>query len=319
MANQPKQPSGQPALQPTRTRNFESSLVRNAPTSAQARTVLLLFVCFIVGLGVGAYWYYRASHPNPATAGEPASSLSEATRLVLKELGSPVEIRFYSLLDPATTSEAVQDFARRTSQMLSAYEQEADGKIKVNRESTRSDAATVAATADGLKVFNLEKGEPCFLGLALICKDQKETLAQLSPDWEAALESDLSRALVRVVTPKPVARTPRVASPTQLDTNAIAEVKSAIPDLESVSLADATQTLRVAALKEFTAATEAMDRAVKKAEQRIIQAQAGASEAEKQAAVKNLQQLQAEHTAKLQQIAARLQSQIDALKQIKGK
>jgi copper homeostasis protein CutC len=121
-----------------------------------------------------------------------------------------------------------------------------------------------------------------------------------------------------VAASKPAARA-RVTSPAPIDTNAIAEVKRAVPNLESMSLADATQTLRVAALKEYAETTEAMERAVQQAEQRVIAAQNSGNEADRQAAVKQLQQVQNVHTEKLKKIAARLQGQIEALKQIKEK
>jgi hypothetical protein len=172
-----------------------------------------------------------------------------------------------------------------------------------------------AASADGVKAFNLDKGDACFLGVAVVCNDQKESLSQLSPEWEAALESDLSRAIARVAA-KPAARS-AAASTATADAAAIAEVKRAIPNLENVSLAEGTQTLRVAALKEIFEATDEMQRQVKEAEQRISQAQSNGTEAEQQAAVKQLQQVQAGQTEKLQQIAARLQSQIAALQELK--
>ncbi len=285
-------------------------------TSGQARTVLLVLICFLLGLGAGAFWYYRASHQKATTTEDSSRGLSEGTQAILKSLAASVEVRFYSQLDPAT-SEALRDFSARVDELLSRYEQAAPDKLKVVRHTTRSDSASDAAASDGLKVFNLDKGEACYLGLAISCNGQKETLAQLSPEWEAALESDLSRAIARVAAPKPAAR-PVVSSPKQVDPAIIAEVKRAVPNLESVSLADATQTLRVATLKQFAEAAEAMDRAVKTAEAGIEKAQSG-SEADRQAAVKQLQQVQAEHTEKLKQITAHLQAQIAALQQMKSK
>ena len=301
-----------------RTELADPAIQRKTGEQAQARILLLVLVCFLLGLAVGAYWYYRAAHRNSTNAGEAGSKLAESTKAVLKTLDAPVEIRFYSLLDPASTSDALRAFAGRVDQLLSEYEQEAGGKIKVARHTTSLDADARAASADGVKAFNLDKGDACFLGVAIVCNDQRETMGQLSPEWEAALESDLSRAIARVAAAKTATKF-AAASAAPADAAVIAEVKRSIPNLDSVSLADGKQILRVAALKEIMVATEEMQRRVKEAQQRISQAQTNGSEAEQQAALKQLQQVQAEQTEKLKQVAARSQAQIQALEQIKSK
>ena len=60
------------------------------------------------------------------------------------------------------------------------------------------------AFADGLKSFNLDKGNACFLGIVVASGTQKELLPQLSPDWEQAVEPDLTRAIARLLdVPRP--------------------------------------------------------------------------------------------------------------------
>src|ERR1017187_6615628 len=80
-------------------------------------SVLLLVVC-LLGIAGGALWFYSASRRSPAGAagqsrGTPASLLSDSTRAVLGRLESPLEIRFYALLDPATVPDSVTAFAGR--------------------------------------------------------------------------------------------------------------------------------------------------------------------------------------------------------------
>lgn len=120
----------------------------------------------------------------------------------------------------------------------------------------------------------------------------------------------------QVINANPPAR-PFVASHPPVDSSTIEKVKQAIPNFASVSLADGTQILREAALKQFAAAAKEMDTQVKQAQEQLVQAKNGQSAAEQQAAVKHLQQTQAEQTEKLQQIAAQLQTQIAAFKQLK--
>jgi hypothetical protein len=116
----------------------------------------------------------------------------------------------------------------------------------------------------------------------------------------------------------PAPAPPAVANPPPGNPAAIEAVKRAIPSLASVSLEDGEKILRAAALKEFTAAATEMNVQVAAAQQQIVQAESSQSAAEQQAAMKHLQQIQAAATEKLQQIAAQLQAQIAALKQLKA-
>ena len=104
----------------------------------------------------------------------------------------------------------------------------------------------------------------------------------------------------------------------QINTTAVQEVKAIIPDLAAVSLEEGRKVLQEAALKDFTAAATEMRAQSKEAEQRLMQAQQGGSEAEQQAARAHLQQVQAAQTAKLKEIAARSQAQVEALEQLKA-
>ena len=289
---------------------------------AKVQTILVVLVFFILGIGVGAFCYYRAARgpSTPTENYEGGSRLSESTRAALKGLGPPVEIRFYSILGQASGSDSLRAFAGRVDHLLSEYQREADGKIKVTRHNSRSESNMDAAASDGIRAFNLDKGEACFLGITVAQQDQKESLPQLSPEWEPALESDLTRALLRVTSAQSVAA--RVAANAQAnaqgDAEAAEEVKRSLPNLASVSLEEGKQMLRETAMKELKAAMNDIEIQIKEARQRLTKAQSDNSEAEQQAALKQLQQSQAQQAVKLKEIAARLQAQIAALERLKA-
>ena len=286
---------------------------------ANTRTAVLLLVLFLAGVAVGGFWLYRSTRAwSAANANnEGGQNLTDSTKAVLKRLDLPVEIRFYALLDPASISPSVQAFAGRVDQLLSAYEQEANGKINVTRYNYGSDidAAAAAAAADGFKPFNLNKGNACYLGLAVTQNKQKESLPQLVPEWEQALEFDLARAIERVASVKHPTQSLANKSPTYPAD--VEEVKRTVPNFASVSLEEGTRILREAALKDFKAAAGAMEIQVKEAQQRLSQAQNSGSETEQQTAMKHLQQVQSEHTEAFKQIAAKSAAQIEALRQLK--
>jgi hypothetical protein len=296
---------------------------RNSRTNerAGARTIVLFLTVFLLGIAVSASWFYSHSKRNSNAAhsepgGSPSVLLSASSKAVLGRLDSPLEIRFYAVLDPATVPGSVTAFAARMDQLLSAYQQEAGGKIKVTRFDSQSNLSPNAAAADGLRAFNLDKGDACYLGLALAYKGRKESLPHLSPEWEQALEPDLTRAIARLldsVQPIPV---PLAVS--QMNTVAVQEVRALIPNLTNVSVEAGKQLLQDAAVSDFTAAVKEMESQVKQAEQRFAQAQNGGSAADLQAARKYLQQVQAEQTERLKQIAAKSKAQIDAFQQLKA-
>jgi hypothetical protein len=285
--------------------------------AGSGRLVLLVLVAFALGLGLATYLFQRGSGSRAPANSETAipGSLSLHTTEVLQNLGAPVEIRFYALLDPESVPASVQDFAGRVDSLLSEYAAVAEGKLKVVRYLSPSDAAANAASADRIKPFNLDKGNACFLGLALSCQDRKESIPQLAPEWEQALEPDLTRAILRLANPD---STPsRLAGPLQPDAAVISQVKSLLPDLASVSVEQGTQILREKAFATFADTAREMQSRVQEAQQRLAQARNSGSEADQQAALQDFQKVQAEQTDKLKEISAQLQEQIAALQYLK--
>ena len=288
-----------------------------AREQARVQTALLAVICLLACVVIGAVWFYpttgrRSVKVSGETSGEQVA-LSAGTKAVLQRIDSPLEIRFYALLDRATGLDSLQSFARRVDQLLSAYQQETGGRIKVIRYHSQSDSK--AAEADGIKPFNLDQGDACYLGLAVVQNRQKESFPQLTPEWEQALESDLSRAIARLINaPSSVEATAAVA---QIDPGVVAEVKRQIPNFASVSVEEGAQILRQSALNDFKALATEMELQVREAEQRVQQAQNGKSEAEQQASLKQLQQVRADQAAKLKEITARSAAQIETLRRLK--
>ena len=288
---------------------------------AGVRTVLLVLVCFACGIGAGAYWYRGAAKSSPSPAAEPAAGLSAAMTDALQQLEAPVEIRFYAPASKTILPEPLQAFAGRVDQLLAWYEQQAAGKIRVTRLDPLGNAdAAGKAKADGLKPAPLASGEIYYLALVADYHRQKELIAPLAPEWELALESDLSRAILRLTSSKSAA--PHVASAPVADPVAarevVQEITRAIPNLETVKLAEGTEMLRKLALEQCQASLREIQPKVDTAQQKLVQAQRGSSAADQQAAMKEFQQVQTEQTEKIQQITLRLQDQIAALRQLKA-
>jgi len=280
-----------------------------APGKAQIGFVVAIL--FLAALGAVAFQHYRSVQARKTAAAAAEVALSSSTETVLNGLKSPVEIRFYSLLDPASTPESLRAFSERVSRLLAEYERAGNGKVRVVRYGEITDANSKAAAADGIRAFNRDKGDACYLGIAAVRDGQTESMAELSPDWEQALESDLSRAVARVNEAVPPGTTPANVSASEI--KAAQAAIDSNPALATATLEQGTQILRDQALAEFKAAVADMQNQTKQAEQRL--SQGGISEAD---VAKEIEKIRAEQTAKLQEITARLHDQLAALAQSKG-
>jgi hypothetical protein len=296
------------------TDNIAVAGKRRPGEHAGSRLVIPGLVFFLAGAALSAVWFTRGSWHHSDAESPAAVALSDATKAVLQHLDTPVEIRYYSMLDASSVPESVQAFAGRVDQLLAQYEQAAGDRVKVIRSNSSSSAN--AAQADGITAFNNEKGDACFLGIAVVCGSQKESLPQLAPEWEQAVEPDLTRAIARAIA-RAVQFRPGTQPPAPADTASLDAVKKAFPNLDAVSLESGTQILRAAAMAQFQQAAEEMQARVKDAEQRFIQTQGDQSEAAQQAAAEELRKIQAEGSRKLQQIAQDSHAQIAALQQLK--
>jgi hypothetical protein len=282
---------------------------------AGARAAILLILA-ILGIAGGIVWFLRT--PGESIRQDKVTpvpgGLSDGTRAVLSRLNSPIELRFYSLLDPATVPARLLDFAARVNQLLASYEVASGGKITLKYLGTPSDANAAAARADGVRPFDLDTGDACYLGMAVVCGDRKEPLPQLMPEWEQALEADVSRAIARAAA-MPASRHPPPTAPAE---NAAADkVRRLIPNLEATSVEEGTRILREAALERSRMAANGMAARLREAEQQLAAAREGGSEAEQQAVMEKLQWVRSDETEKLIQIAADLQDELAALKRLK--
>lgn len=139
---------------------------------------------------------------------EKAYTLSGGTRDVLKELKSPVKIRFYCTQGGISAPEAVylRDYARRVEDLLHEYQQIAGKNLVIQKLDPEPDSdAEDSARLDGLEPQPLSGGDSFYLGVSISQADQHVAIPFLSPDRERLMEYDLTRAISQVqTTEKPV-------------------------------------------------------------------------------------------------------------------
>ena len=130
-------------------------------------------------------------------------TLSEGTKRILGKLDTEVEIRFYFSKDNAAMPVPLRTYAQQVEDLLSEYVQNSHGKIKVKKLDPIPDSdAEDSANLDGVDGQAINLTDKVYLGLAVSCLDAKAAIPFLSPDREALLEYDISRAISSVINPK---------------------------------------------------------------------------------------------------------------------
>lgn len=282
------------------------------PVRANARLVTLILV-LIVGAVVGALAVYLSSKRKPHTpVAEVDSTLSESTLKVLRQLRQPVEVRFYSLFEKADSAAAWRTLAAEVNELLNHFESEAGGKLTLKRLTEWSAENTKRAAADGLVAQNLSQGEPIYLGVAVVQESRSEAIAQLAPEWAAALEFDLARVIARITHTAAPARS---AEETAQIATAGETLKRLLPDAAATSLEDGRRIIQEATLAEFRAAVAELTSEVEKVEHR---ARGNITEAERQQALQELQAIRARHAEKLRDLGRKSQAELEAWNKLKG-
>jgi len=286
-----------------------------APSASSRRQPwLLAVVFFILGGVLAAVWLHPAApvHDGGKSAGE----LSDATKNVLAQLTVPVTIHYYSLLPVDSTDTSLPAFAARAGQLLAAMQAASDGKLLVVVIDTPAESNAAAASAEGLKVFNLEKGQASYLGLALASGPHREVFSRLQPEWEPALEYDVARALVRVAVPAaPTPVAPEIAQPAP---QIVADIHRLIPDINATTVETADQIFHAEFMREIADAGTDMDARLTAAQEQVTQAQTSGSATDLEAAQKNLSQVQLTQGEKIRQIASNLKTRLAVFKELKS-
>ncbi|MGD0258868.1 MAG: Gldg family protein [Verrucomicrobiota bacterium] len=136
---------------------------------------------------------------------EKAYTLSAGTKAILKKLDTPVTLRFYCTQSESATPDTVylKGYARKVEDLLTEYKQVAGSKLKIEKYDPQPDSdAEDSARLDGIEPKPLPGADRFYLGLAVKCADEVQSIPFLEPTRERLLEYDVTRAIVRAETPE---------------------------------------------------------------------------------------------------------------------
>ncbi|HIG28037.1 MAG TPA: hypothetical protein EYQ50_09655 [Verrucomicrobiales bacterium] len=130
-------------------------------------------------------------------------TLTQGTKEILKELDTPVTMRFYYSRSSNDIDPQLKNFARRIEDLLTEYREYSNGHIELVKVDPKPDTDEEdAANLDGIQGIQGRTGDMFYLGISISCLDAKVSIPFLSPQKENLLEYDLSRAVSRVFQPK---------------------------------------------------------------------------------------------------------------------
>ena len=129
-------------------------------------------------------------------------TLTDGSRQILKELDTPVTIRFYFSKDVPQMPPRLTTYAERVQDLLKEYSRCGGGNLEVVKLNPTPDSdAEDSANLDGVvgqALGAFGTGDMVYLGLAVTCLDATVGVPFLSPDREDFLEYDITRAIYRV-------------------------------------------------------------------------------------------------------------------------
>lgn len=282
----------------------------NSASKPAFPSLVIILVAFALGIGLAGFWF----HQQPPRS--QADQLSASTQRLLGQLSVPVTIRYYAVLPAGSADETLQAFAGRVTHLLNAMQTASGGKLQLARFDAPAETNAAAAATAGLQPFNLDKGEPCYLGLAIASGKNTEAFARLSPEWEPALEFDLARAIERVtIAAAPAPPAPEVAKPSP---EIMAAINRLIPEVKTVSAEQADQIFHAEFLKQCNAVGAETGVAFNAAQQQVVAAQNSGDAAALETAQKNLAQVQLAQAEKFKDLAAQLQTELAVFQRMKS-
>ncbi len=131
-------------------------------------------------------------------------TLSDGTRSILKELDTPVTLRYYASRNTDFMPEELKLHMRRVDDLLKEYSNLSKGKIRVENLDPEPDTdAEDSANLDGISGQRMDD-QNLYFGIAISCLDRTSVIPFLNPQEETMLEYRLSKAIAEVTaTSKP--------------------------------------------------------------------------------------------------------------------
>lgn len=286
------------------------------------RFVIAVFF-FFVGLGVGVIGL-RQFAPQPVSPAAEATdqvvtqtavNLSPTTVSVLHRITTPVEIRFYTMWKKSHGTARLEQFSGRIDQLLAEYHAVAGDRLVIRKiDNSNGPSGESAAQADGITALHRSSDKLEWFGITVAADGQKAVMARLNPDWQDAFEFDLSRAIAQVSGQGAAAAV--VVNPAPSDEATVTALLQSMPELPELTQAERVLKVQNAARTEFATAAKNFVAEIDAAKNNLAAARAGGNQAQIDAALAELNQLQNSQAERLGELSQTFRAQLAALDHI---
>lgn len=132
-------------------------------------------------------------------------TLSDATRVTLKDLAEPVELTYVYSRRVGQDYPAIQAHAARVRELLATYAAESGGNVRVREIDPKPfSEAEDEALAAGISAIPASGSDPLYFGIiGRNTIDDLRLIPFLAPERETTLEYDLTRMIARLDNPEP--------------------------------------------------------------------------------------------------------------------
>lgn len=157
-------------------------------------SVILVFIIIIAINVISAAFYFRLDMTE-----EKLYTLSAGTRKIVKNIETPVNIKYYFTRSLSTLPLNYKNFGIKVEELLQEYRNINSEMVTLEVFDPKPDSDEEEwAQKYGLNGLNLGSGERLFMGLVVIAEDQEKNLPFFDPRREKFLEYDITQLILQM-------------------------------------------------------------------------------------------------------------------------
>lgn len=157
-------------------------------------SILLVVIILIAVNAISAGFYFRWD-----VTEENIYTLSKGSRQIIKNLKSPVTIKYFFSGDLESLPLVYKNYGKKIGELLNEYQTRNPDLITLETYNPKPDSDEEEwATKYGLSGLNLAGGEKLFMGVVAIQEDKEASLPIMDPRREQFLEYDITHLILQV-------------------------------------------------------------------------------------------------------------------------
>ena len=125
-------------------------------------------------------------------------TLGSGSKTILKNLDTPVQLKFYYSKDNNNVPAEIKNYARLVNDLLTEFDKSSSLLNVLRQNPTPDSEAEDQANFDGVKSVALQGLDKFYFGLTISCLDKSVNFSRLDPSQESLLEYQIIQAISQV-------------------------------------------------------------------------------------------------------------------------